>query len=137
MMQALIHLQNSSIWIAIPFTLLYAFLIWKYWYPSFIDFVNNFYRISYDTENLYVDQGTTELVVSFDRIKNVELVSFDGIYKFETFEKEVYYCKPSAWYPLNYSKVDGELETIRSLVKKYKQKFWAEQEQNNALPSNN
>ncbi len=137
MMQAFTHLQNSSIWITIPFILLYTFLIWKYWFPSFMDFVRNFYRISYDHENLYIDQGTNELVVSFDRIKNVELISFDGIYKFETFEKDVYYCKPSAWYPFNYSKVDNELDTIRRLIKKYKQKFWAEQEQANELPSNN
>ncbi|WP_421878473.1 hypothetical protein [Marinoscillum sp.] len=137
LMQALVHLRNSSIWIAIPFTLLYVFFIWKYWYPSFMDFVRNFYQISYDHENLYIDEGSNELVISFDRIKHVELVSFDGIYKFETFDNSVYYCKPSAWYPFNYSKVDGELDKIRVLIKKYKQKFWAEQEQTNALPSNN
>lgn len=137
LLQIIFQLRDASLWISIPFSFLYIFFILKYWWPSYLKFVKNFKRISYDEENLYIDQGDSELIVSFERVKKVELVSLDGIYKFETFNDDLYYCKPSIWYPFNFKKVDEELVQIRRLIKTYKQKVWQERDTANNLPSNN
>lgn len=79
-------------------------------------------EVSHDKENLYVKEGTYEIQIPFYQVKDVEILSLDGLYKFhffhhDQFGKEVI-CKPSLWYPLNFRKIDKELDQLRFLVRK-------------------
>lgn len=74
-------------------------------------------------------------------MKDVEIISLDGLYKFrlyhhDQFAKEVV-CKPSIWYPLNFRKVDKELDRIRSWVRRAHHEFKEETYSANELQSFN
>jgi len=122
-------------WIGLLLGAVYFYYSFKNWKKDFKNYIESFVQMSYDESAIYVAQESGDLVVTYEKIKNVELKSLDGIYKFELFDGQVYYCKPSMWYPFNYPKVDAELNKIRNYIKNYKSKYWTEQEVNNALGS--
>lgn len=99
----------------------FALLIF-YWYPNVGKFLKKIKEVSYDKENLYVKEGAYEIQVPFHEVKDIEIVSLDGLYKFKLYHNDQFgnevICKPSLWYPLNYKKVDTELNRIRALVRK-------------------
>ncbi len=79
-------------------------------------------EISYDSSNLYIHEADYEIQIPYYQVRDVEIISLGGLYKFhlyhsDQFGKEVL-CKPSIWYPLNYKKVDKELDRIRAMIKK-------------------
>lgn len=97
-----------------------------YWLPQTRKFHSTIKEVSYDSSNLYVKEGNYEILVPFHGIKDIELVSADGLYKFtlyppDQFGREVI-CKPSIWYPLNYKRIDKELNRIRAMVRKVHRK---------------
>lgn len=116
----------GSMWIALPIIGLCAFLMIRYTIPQFMAFMKSFRQISYDDAQLYIDQNGSDEVVPFREVKHLDLISIDGIYRFELMDGTLYYCKPSAWYPFNYKKVDAELQRIRVNITKEKQKTWNE-----------
>lgn len=93
-----------------------------YWYPNIGKFLANLREVSYDSENLYVIQDNMETQIPFTEIRDVEIVSLDGLYKFNLFSESAFgkeiLCKPSVWHPLNYPKVDKELNRVRGLIRK-------------------
>jgi len=98
-----------------PFT---AYLFHKFFTGTY----SKIKEVSYDDKSLFVKEKGYEVQIPFHQVKDVEIVSLDGLYKFhlrraDQFGKEVV-CKPSIWYPLNYKRVDKELNRIRSLVRK-------------------
>lgn len=117
----------------------FALLI-LYWYPNILKFLKKIKEVSYDKENLYVKEGEYEIQVPFHEIKDIEIVSLDGLYKFKFYQNDQFgnevVCKPSLWYPLNYKKIDAELNRIRSMVRKahhdYREKIGVDR----GLPSN-
>ncbi len=84
--------------------------------------------VEYDNANLYVNHNDYQVQVPFEEIKEVKLMSIDGVYKFILYKKgqlgKEVLCKPSIWYPFNYSKVDNELHRIRGLIYKRKQEYY-------------
>jgi len=90
-------------------------------------------QVSYDEQNLYVQQDDFESQIPFYRIKNVELISLDGVYKFVLIDNDQFgdtvLCKPSIWYPFTYKKVDKELQEIRNRIAKVKELYWQDRDQ--------
>lgn len=113
-------------WISVPLAILYLYVIVKLWYPKLMKKMKAFKRISYNDRCLWVQEKDFDIEVPLDRVKSVDLVSLDGLYKFEFFDNyqfgDTIYCKPSMWYPLNYPKVDKELDRIRFFIRKRKEK---------------
>lgn len=110
-----------------------------YWYPNIGKFLSRLKEVSYDSENLYVVEGDTEVQIPFVEIRDVEIVSLDGLYKFNLFRdsqfgKEIM-CKPSNWYPFNFKKVDRELNRVRALINKAHWEYKEQITDNNQLAS--
>ncbi|MFT6335828.1 MAG: hypothetical protein ACJATI_002583 [Halioglobus sp.] len=86
--------------------------------------------VEYDQANLYVSHNDYQVQIPFEEIKEVKLMSIDGVYKFILFKKgqlgKEILCKPSIWYPFNFNKVDNELHRIRGLIYKRKQESYKE-----------
>ncbi|MEQ9403780.1 MAG: hypothetical protein RIM99_09360 [Cyclobacteriaceae bacterium] len=100
----------------------YPMLIIIFGYKDFRKYYKALKEISYDKENLYVHEKNYEIQIPYHQIKDVEIISLGGLYKFhlyhtDQFGKEVI-CKPSIWYPLNYKKIDKELNRIRAMIRK-------------------
>ncbi len=110
------------------------------WFPQYKKFFSKIKEVAYDTENLYVKEGDYEIQIPFHQVKDIEIISFDGLYRFKLYHHDQFgsevICKPSLWYPFNYKRVDAELNRIRSLVRKahwdYKDQIGVDK----ALPSN-
>ncbi len=129
--------DNWSSWV---FAAVYLnFGVFVYW-PRFKDFLNKIKEVSYDKENLYVKEGDYEVQIPFYEVKDIEIMSLDGLYKFTLYHHDQFgnevICKPSNWYPLNYKKIDAELNRIRGLVLKAHHNYKEENTLNHALPSN-
>lgn len=129
--------RMSGILIAVAYTGMLIF----YWYPSLTRFLRQIKEVAYDSENLYVNEGEYEVQIPFHEVKDIELVSLDGLYKFklyhhDQFGKEVV-CKPSIWYPFNFKKIDAELNRIRSMVRKAHRNYKEELNNGNSLASYN
>lgn len=111
-----------------------------YWFPEVRKSIRRIREIAYDKENLYVKEGNYEIQIPFHDVKDIEIMSLDGLYKFKLYHHDQFgdevICKPSLWYPLNYKKIDAELNRIRSYVRKahreYKDKIGSDM----SLPSN-
>jgi hypothetical protein len=95
-------------------------------------------QISYNNQFLYVHEEGVDTQVPLERIRDVEIMSLDGMYKFHLMDKEAFgpyiMCKTSIWYPFNFKKVDKELDHVRYLISKRKREIQIEQ--TNQLPSN-
>ena len=95
-------------------------------------------QISYDNQYLYVHEDGADTQIPLERIRDVEITSLDGMYKFNLMDKDTYgpyiLCKTSMWYPLNFKKVDKELDYVRFLINKRKRTIQSENQQQ--LPSN-
>lgn len=134
----LLGFSNSlSNWII---AVIYIFFgVFVYW-PKMKDFFSKIKEVSYDKENLYVKEGEYEIQVPFYEVKDIEIVSLDGLYKFKLYHHDQFgdevICKPSLWYPLNYKKIDAELNRIRSFVHKAHHEYTDKIGSERALPSN-
>ena len=124
----------------ILFALLYVGLMIFYWYPSLSKFIRQIKEVSYDKENLYVKENEYEIQIPFHLVKDVEIVSLDGLYKFKLYQHDQFgdeiVCKPSIWYPFNYKRIDAELNRIRSYVRKAHQEYKEQIGFDRSLPSN-
>lgn len=98
-------------------------------------------KIAYTDEFLYVEGDGYDIEIPLEKVKHVGLISLDGVYKFELYDEDQFgkaiYCKPSMWYPFNFSKIDRELEQIRQYIKMRKVKAWGESENQGFLASEN
>ena len=83
--------------------------------------------VEYYDANLYVSHNDYQVQIPFEEIKEVELLSLDGIYCFRLYKKgqlgKEIRCKPSIWYPLNFKKIDEQLNYIRYLIAKRKMQY--------------
>jgi len=126
--------SSNNIYAGIVISILYVFLAVKYWFPNVFKVLRNFKEISYDNENLYIKDEGSDIILPLHKIRDVELVSLDGLYEFKLNPAdnlgEAIYVKPSMWYPFNYPKVDAELDQIRYLIKKDKEKYYLENQTN-------
>lgn len=118
----------------------YIILMMFYWFPNLKKFLNQIKEVAYDKENLYVKEGDYEIQIPFYEVKDIEILSLDGLYKFKLYHHDQFgdevICKPSIWYPLNYKKVDAELNRIRSLVRKAHREYVPKIGDERTLPSN-
>lgn len=91
--------------------------------------------VEYDQANLYVSYNDYQIQIPFEEIKDVKLMSIDGVYKFILFKKgqlgKEVLCKPSIWYPFNYKKIDEQLDWIRYLIAKRKRQYMEQLSQGN------
>lgn len=120
-----IGLENSFERLNQPFY--YAFglpMILGYIYSiySFFKDLNRVRYVEYDDSNLYVWHNDYQIQIPFEEIKEVNIVT--GGFEFRLFKKtqigiEVL-CLPSLWYPLNYKKVDAEMNRVREMIAKRK-----------------
>lgn len=110
-----------------------------YWNPSIGRNFDRLKEIAYDSENLYVIENGREEQIPFYEIRDVEIVSLGGIYKFNFFDKGLHKgfitCKTSMWYPLNYPKVDRELNRVRALINKAHREYKEQITDKNQLAS--
>jgi hypothetical protein len=102
------------------------------WFPALSKTAKSLKQIAYDKENLVVFEDQQQTLIPLEHIKDIELTSLDGLYKFtlsqpQSFGNELF-CKTSMWYPFNYPKVDKELDYIRYLVRQAKQRAWQVQD---------
>ncbi len=113
--------------IGLLFGLGYAVILVAYWFPSVLKTLKQMKNLSYDDENLYVVEDGVEEQIPFEQVKDVEIVSLNGIYRFNFFSKDLHNgfvtCKTSMWYPLNYPTVDKELNRVRALIRKAHQNY--------------
>lgn len=97
--------------------------------------------ISYDSENLDITEKGREEQIPFHEIKDVEITSLNGVYRFIFYNKELHggwvSCKTSMWYPLNFPKVDKELNRVRSLINRAHHAYQEEPDASNQLMSFN
>ena len=125
-------------WIGILMSVLYVAFVIYFWYPSFLKNIRKIKQISYDDEYLYVHEEGVDTQIPLERVRDVEITSLDGMYRFNFVDKEPFgayiLCKTSIWYPLNFRKVDKELNRVRNLISKRKRTFVEENQ--NSLPSN-
>ena len=100
-----------------------------FWYPGLSKNLNRLKELSYDNENLYIIEKGVEEQIRFCEVKDVEIVSLDGIYQFNFFDKQLHNgavrCKTSMWYPLNFRTVDKELNRVRGLIWKTHREYRA------------
>lgn len=97
--------------------------------------------IAYDSQNLYITEKGREEQIPFHEVRDVEITSLNGIYRFIFYNKELHggwvSCKTSMWYPLNFPKVDKELNRVRGLINKAHHAYQEEPETGNQLMSFN
>ncbi|WP_420578424.1 hypothetical protein [Ekhidna sp.] len=136
---AITHIQKGG-WFGYLIGFGYPFLVMAYWYPSFLRRIKSMKELSYDSENLYVKEKNYEIQIPYHLVKDVEIVSLDGLYKFKLFQHDQFgdeiVCKPSIWYPLNYKRIDAELNRIRSYVRKAHRVYKEQIGSDRSLPSN-
>lgn len=93
-----------------------------YWNPHITRNFTRLKELSYDDENLYIVEKGVEEQIPFHEVKDVEIVSLDGVYQFNFFNKNLHEgavrCKTSMWYPLNFKTIDKELNRVRALIQK-------------------
>lgn len=133
--------SHSGNWYGVFIAVIYPILIVRFWFPQMKKSLNRLKELSYDSENLYVMENGYEIQIPFHYVKDIEIMSLDGLYKFtlyhnDQFGKEVV-CKPSLWYPLNYKRIDKELNRIRFMVRKAHQNYKEQIEHNKSLASFN
>jgi hypothetical protein len=130
-------MMNGFLGIALGLS--YAVLFFMVYLPRVNKLMKSLKQISYDHEYLYVHEADQQLMLPLSRIKIVELTSLDGLYKFNLMDEQHFgkelYCKTSMWYPFNYKKVDKDLDFIRYLIKKAKERSYPITN-NNILTSN-
>lgn len=134
-----LHLIDGDFF-GIAMVVIYLTLMIFYWYPNMGKFLNKIKEVAYDKENLYVKEGEYEIQIPFYEVKDIEILSLDGLYKFKLYHHDQFgdevICKPSLWYPFNYKKIDAELNRIRSLVRKAHREYTDHTVSNRTLPSN-
>lgn len=119
----------------------YVIIMIFIWFPSIKSFISKLKEVSYDDDHLYVKEGDYEIQIPFHQIKDIEIISMDGLYKFKLYHNDQFgdevICKPSIWYPLNYKKIDKELNRIRSMVRKAHMNYKEQINATNTLASFN
>lgn len=98
-----------------------------YLYNFYINFrnLNKVKYVEYDDANLYVLHNDYQIQIPFHEIKDVTIVTggfLFQLYKKTQVGKEIL-CLPSIWYPLNYKKVDTEMDRVRALIAQRKQEI--------------
>lgn len=58
------------------------------WIPRQKEFIRKLKEISYDNKNLYVKEGDYEIQIPFHSVKDVEILSLDGLYKFHLYHHD-------------------------------------------------
>ena len=105
--------------------------------PRIKDSLKAIKQVSYDDQHLYIFDKGIDTQIDLERVKNVEITSLDGLYRFNLMDQEAFgpfiLCKTSMWYPLNFRKVDKELDHVRYLISKRKRQ--TQNGQYNQLPS--
>jgi len=97
-----------------------------YSFYTYFKNLNNVKYVEYDDANLYVLHNDYQIQIPFHEIKEVSIVTggfLFQLYKQTQVGKEIL-CLPSVWYPLNYKKVDTEMDRVRSLIAKKKQEYY-------------
>jgi len=81
-------------------------------------------NVSFDDYSIYYDRNDYEVQIPFSEVKNVEIMSLDGVYKINLFQPnqdgKVIYFKTSLWYPLNFKRQDEKVNELRAMIEKYK-----------------
>ncbi len=106
------------------FTLPIAFGYVYTFYSNF-KFLTKVKYVEYDDTNLYVSHNDYQIQIPFHEVKEVSIVTggfLFQLYKKTQVGKEIL-CLPSIWYPLNYKKVDTEMNRVRTLIAKRKQEI--------------
>jgi hypothetical protein len=137
LVQGLMASQGKDLWqklFSFGIGIIVPVYLTLYWYPQLIKMLRGFRKVSYDKYSLYVQMQDYEIQVPFERIKSVELTSLDGLYRFELYDQDQFgkyiYCKPSMWYPLNFPKIDKELDRIRWMIRKRKEQYYQQGDSN-------
>ena len=132
---------HSGDWSGIFIAIIYPIILVRFWFPQMKKSLNKLKELSYDKENLYVMEKGYEIQVPFHQVKDIEIMSTDGLYKFTLYHNDQFgnevTCKPSLWYPLNYKRIDKELNRIRMMVRKAHQNYKEQIENNKSLASFN
>ncbi|MEQ6168649.1 hypothetical protein AAOE16_15745 [Ekhidna sp. MALMAid0563] len=135
-----IYYTKMSGLFGILMAIIYVGLMVFYWYPNIRKFLRKIKEVSYDNENLYVREGDYEIQIPFYQVKDIEIISMDGLYKFKLYHHDQFgsevVCKPSIWYPFNYKRIDAELNRIRSYVRKAHREYKEQIGLDRSLPSN-
>lgn len=102
-----------------PMVVVYGIIFYKV-----VKHIKQLKYLEYDDSNLYVKHHDYEVQIPYEQIKEVSIVSIDGLYKFVFYKAnqfgEFVLCKPSLWYPFNYPRIDDELNRIRAMIDKRK-----------------
>ncbi len=126
----------AGIWGVLMYGVFVFFIVKKF----FNETHSKIKEVSYDKENLYVKVEGYDVQIPFHQVKDIEIVSMDGLYKFKLYHHDQFgnevICKPSIWYPFNHKRIDAELNRIRSYVRKAHHKYTEEIGTERALPSN-
>ncbi|MFT6335827.1 MAG: hypothetical protein ACJA2S_002847 [Cyclobacteriaceae bacterium] len=79
-------------------------------------------QVEYDDSNLYAWHNEYQIQIPFEEIREVKIESAGylfKLYKKTQVGKEIL-CLPSLLYPLNYKKVDGQMNRVREMIAKRK-----------------
>ncbi|WP_424960988.1 hypothetical protein [Ekhidna sp.] len=126
----------AGVWGVIVYGVFVIFIIRKF----FNETHSKIKEVSYDKESLYVREEGYDVQIPFHQVKDIEIVSMDGLYKFKLYHHDQFgnevICKPSIWYPFNYKRIDAELNRIRSYVRKAHREYKEQIGSDRSLPSN-
>ena len=126
----------AGIWGVLMYGVFIVFMAKKYFNETY----SKIKEVSYDEQSLYVKEGEYQIQIPFYQVKDIEIISMDGLYKFKLYHHDQFgdevVCKPSIWYPFNYKRIDAELNRIRSYVRKAHREYKEQIGLDRSLPSN-
>jgi hypothetical protein len=114
------------------FPIYWVYLLYLWWRVN-----QKVFHVEFDHEFMYVKQKDQDLLIPLENIKDVNLVSFEGVYKVDLYAKEIFgdkfYFKPSLLYPFNHKKKEALVDILWANIEKAKRK--KQDFQRNALHS--
>ncbi|MDZ7606740.1 MAG: hypothetical protein U5K79_14385 [Cyclobacteriaceae bacterium] len=106
------------------FWLFYNAALWGYFAYLIIRSVRRLKNVSFDQGAVYYERDGFEVQIPFDEIKNIDIMTLDGIYKINLFQPnqdgKAIHFKTSLWYPLNFKRQDEKVNELRAMIEKYK-----------------
>lgn len=79
----------------------------------------------FDENSLFISKAQFEIQIPLEEIRSITLVAATGIFKVQLYSRnqvgDVFYIKPSLFYPVNYKLVDNKIDHLNTLIERKKE----------------
>jgi hypothetical protein len=104
------------------YVLIFLPLIWFFSVKGILD-TRKLKIVSYDDSSVFYENGASEMQVSFENIRNIEVIGAD-LYSINLFrpgpEGDKIWFRTSLKYPFNFKRKDAEVNDLRGKILNYK-----------------